>query len=63
MLDLIQSHRSTIVFANSRRLAERLCARLNELAAERAAEDDLGAEQDQARRLASDASLRGRPPS
>ena len=36
MLDLIEQHRSTIVFANSRRLAERLCARLNELAAERA---------------------------
>jgi ATP-dependent helicase Lhr and Lhr-like helicase len=33
----IQSHRSTIVFANSRRLAERLCARLNDLAAEQAA--------------------------
>jgi ATP-dependent helicase Lhr and Lhr-like helicase len=44
VLDLIQSHRSTIVFANSRRLAERLCARLNDLAAERAAE----AEQDAA---------------
>ena len=26
-----QAHRSTIVFANSRRLAERLCARLNEI--------------------------------
>ena len=37
VLDLIEQHRSTIVFANSRRLAERLCARLNELAAERAA--------------------------
>ncbi len=36
VLDLIQAHRSTIVFANSRRLAERLCGRLNELAAERA---------------------------
>ncbi|HEV2241934.1 MAG TPA: DEAD/DEAH box helicase, partial [Streptosporangiaceae bacterium] len=36
VLDEIQGHRSTIVFANSRRLAERLCARLNELAAERA---------------------------
>jgi ATP-dependent helicase Lhr and Lhr-like helicase len=34
--DLITAHRSTIVFANSRRLAERLCARLNELAAARA---------------------------
>ncbi|MFF0449327.1 ATP-dependent helicase [Streptomyces sp. NPDC004609] len=34
--DLVQSHRSTIVFANSRRLAERLCNRLNEIAYERA---------------------------
>ncbi len=34
--DLIQEHRSTIVFANSRRLAERLCNRLNEIAYERA---------------------------
>ncbi|MFF8967644.1 DEAD/DEAH box helicase [Streptomyces globisporus] len=33
--DLVQSHRSTIVFANSRRLAERLCNRLNEIAYER----------------------------
>ncbi|MEV4757615.1 ATP-dependent helicase [Micromonospora sp. NPDC049559] len=30
---LIRQHRSTIVFTNSRRGAERLCARLNELAA------------------------------
>ncbi|MFC4529579.1 DEAD/DEAH box helicase [Sphaerisporangium dianthi] len=36
LLGLIQAHRSTIVFANSRRLAERLCTRLNELAHERA---------------------------
>ncbi|REE99250.1 Lhr family helicase [Thermomonospora umbrina] len=35
VLDLIESHRSTIVFANSRRLAERLCGRLNDLAYER----------------------------
>ncbi|MFC4081225.1 ATP-dependent helicase [Amycolatopsis samaneae] len=34
VLRLIRAHRSTIVFANSRRLAERLTARLNELAAE-----------------------------
>ncbi|RSS48507.1 ATP-dependent helicase [Streptomyces sp. WAC07061] len=34
--DLVQAHRSTIVFANSRRLAERLCNRLNEIAHERA---------------------------
>lgn len=34
---LIGQHRSTIVFTNSRRSAERLCARLNELAAEEVA--------------------------
>jgi ATP-dependent helicase Lhr and Lhr-like helicase len=46
VLDLIQAHRSTIVFANSRGLAERLCGRLNDLAAERAAQaaEDLDAE-------------------
>ena len=38
LLDLVREHRSTIVFANSRRLAERLTARLNELAAEDAEE-------------------------
>ncbi len=43
VLDLIQAHKSTIVFANSRRLAERLCARLNELAAERTADQAAGA--------------------
>lgn len=36
VLDLVEAHRSTIVFANSRRVAERLTARLNELAGERA---------------------------
>ncbi|MGI9155393.1 MAG: DEAD/DEAH box helicase, partial [Marmoricola sp.] len=36
VVDLVQQHRSTIVFCNSRRLAERLTARLNEIAAERA---------------------------
>lgn len=34
VLDLVREHRSTIVFANSRRLAERLTSGLNELAAE-----------------------------
>ena len=38
ILDLISDHRSTIVFANSRRLAERLTAHLNELQAERLGE-------------------------
>ena len=34
LLELIRAHRSTLVFVNSRRLAERLAARLNELADE-----------------------------
>src|SRR5918996_794985 len=34
LLELIRAHRSTLVFVNSRRLAERLSARLNELAGE-----------------------------
>ncbi len=35
VVDLIEQHTSTIVFTNSRRLAERLTARLNEIHAER----------------------------
>ncbi|MGB3473833.1 MAG: ATP-dependent helicase [Mycobacterium sp.] len=35
IVDLIEAHRSSIVFANSRRLAERLTGRLNEIHAER----------------------------
>src|SRR3954467_1542530 len=38
LLDLVEVHRSTIVFVNNRRGAERLALRLNELAAERRAE-------------------------
>jgi ATP-dependent helicase Lhr and Lhr-like helicase len=34
ILELIREHRSTIVFCNSRRLAERLASKLNELAGE-----------------------------
>jgi ATP-dependent helicase Lhr and Lhr-like helicase len=33
LLELVQAHRSTILFVNNRRLAERLALRLNELAA------------------------------
>ena len=43
LLELIEQHRSTIVFVNARRLAERLATRLNELALEgenRAGEND-----------------------
>jgi ATP-dependent Lhr-like helicase len=38
ILDLINQHRSTIVFVNSRRLGERLTAHLNDLQAERLGE-------------------------
>ena len=31
LLELVQSHRSTLIFANARRLSERLASRLNEL--------------------------------
>jgi ATP-dependent Lhr-like helicase len=41
VLDLIEQHTSTIVFANSRRLAERLCGRLNEMAAERSGDENI----------------------
>jgi ATP-dependent Lhr-like helicase len=34
LLELIQAHRSTLIFVNSRRIAERLAASLNELAGE-----------------------------
>src|SRR5439155_3456587 len=34
LLDLIHAHRSTLIFVNSRRLAERLAGALNELAGE-----------------------------
>lgn len=34
LLDLIRTHRSTLIFVNSRRLAERLSAAINELAGE-----------------------------
>ncbi|HMO55550.1 MAG TPA: DEAD/DEAH box helicase, partial [Tepidiformaceae bacterium] len=34
LLELVRSHRSTLIFVNNRRLAERLAARINELAGE-----------------------------
>jgi ATP-dependent helicase Lhr and Lhr-like helicase len=43
LLDLILAHRSTLVFVNARRLAERLAAKLNELHAERLREAELRA--------------------
>jgi ATP-dependent Lhr-like helicase len=41
VVDLVEGHRSTIVFANSRRLAERLTSRLNEIAADRGHEQPI----------------------
>ncbi len=42
LLELVESHRSTIVFVNARRLAERLASRLNELALQRSVDADGG---------------------
>src|SRR5690606_15603408 len=42
--ELIRAHRSTIVFTNARRSAERLCARLNEIAAAAAPPDRVPAQ-------------------
>ncbi|MGB5830674.1 MAG: helicase-related protein, partial [Thiohalocapsa sp.] len=44
LLDEILAHRSTIIFVNSRGLCERLCRRLNEVAAEEQAERVLAAD-------------------
>jgi ATP-dependent helicase Lhr and Lhr-like helicase len=46
IVDLIAQHRSTLVFANSRRLAERLTARLNEIWEERLELESLATERD-----------------
>ncbi|MFE8942159.1 DEAD/DEAH box helicase [Streptomyces sp. NPDC007872] len=60
--DLVQSHRSTIVFANSRRLAERLCNRLNEIAYERATGEPLPEGAPPAEVMAQSGAAQGAPP-
>ncbi|MGW1539986.1 ATP-dependent helicase [Streptomyces sp. NPDC002309] len=60
--DLVQSHRSTIVFANSRRLAERLCNRLNEIAYERATGESLGEHHSPAELMGGSGAAQGAPP-
>ncbi|GAA4492460.1 ATP-dependent helicase [Actinoallomurus oryzae] len=60
VLDLVEAHRSTIVFANSRRLAERLSGRLNELARERV-EGELPEEDVPAEMMAQAGASRGAP--
>lgn len=62
VLDLIEAHRSTIVFANSRRLAERLTSRLNELAYERATGETVPAGADAAQLMAQAGGGGGLPP-
>nr|WP_189039573.1 ATP-dependent helicase [Streptomyces daqingensis] len=60
--DLVQAHRSTIVFANSRRLAERLCNRLNEIAYERATGEAMPEHHTPAEVMAESGSAKGAPP-
>ncbi|MCQ0024899.1 ATP-dependent helicase [Streptomyces somaliensis DSM 40738] len=60
--DLVQEHRSTIVFANSRRLAERLCNRLNEIAYERATGEALPDGASPAEVMAQSGAAGGAPP-
>ncbi|UQS30384.1 ATP-dependent helicase [Streptomyces fradiae] len=60
--DLVQEHRSTIVFANSRRLAERLCNRLNEIAYERATGEAMPSDASPAEVMAQSGAAKGAPP-
>ena len=55
LLELIRAHRSTLIFVNSRRLAERLAGALNELAGETLVRSHHGS-------IARDAARRGRGP-
>ncbi|TWG06086.1 ATP-dependent Lhr-like helicase [Streptomyces brevispora] len=59
--DLVQAHRSTIVFANSRRLAERLCNRLNEIAYERATGETMPEAHSPAEIMAESGATKGAP--
>ncbi len=62
ILELIRSHRSTIVFANSRRLAERLALSLNELAGEELARAHHGSVAREQRLLIEEQLKQGRLP-
>ncbi|MDI5967016.1 ATP-dependent helicase [Streptantibioticus silvisoli] len=59
--DLVMDHRSTIVFANSRRLAERLCNRLNEIGHERLTGQPLPEDHRAAELMGEAGSARGAP--
>ncbi|MEE1926589.1 ATP-dependent helicase [Streptomyces sp. TRM 70351] len=60
--DLVERHRSTIVFVNSRRLAERLCNRLNEIAHERATGEPLPRDHVPAELMGASGAAEGAPP-
>src|SRR5512140_220273 len=62
LLELVRAHRSTILFVNSRRLAERLAASLNELAGEEVARAHHGSIAREQRVLIEDALKAGRLP-
>jgi ATP-dependent Lhr-like helicase len=62
LLELIRSHRSTLIFANSRRLSERLAASLNELAGEELVRAHHGSVAREQRLLIEDALKAGRLP-
>ena len=62
LLDLVRAHRSTIVFANSRRLSERLCAELNNLAGEEIARAHHGSVSREQRIVIEDLLKRGELP-
>ena len=59
LLEQIQDHQSTIVFANSRRLAERICSEINNLAGEEIARAHHGSVAREQRLLTEEALKRG----
>jgi ATP-dependent Lhr-like helicase len=59
LVELIRAHRSTMIFANSRRLAERLAGALNELAGEELAQAHHGSIAKDQRQLIEDRLKRG----
>jgi ATP-dependent Lhr-like helicase len=59
LLEQIRAHRSTIVFANSRRLAERICSEINNLAGEEIARAHHGSVAREQRILTEEALKRG----
>jgi ATP-dependent Lhr-like helicase len=63
LLELIRAHRSTIVFVNSRRLAERVASALNELAGEEIAQAHHGSIAREQRVIIEDRLKAGRLPS